>query len=302
MSDELLVVTNAAAGTTSDETVRAARAVWDAADRTYEVVETSGPDELDQALEGRGDRVVVVVGGDGSLHAVARALEERGELGSAVVGLVPLGTGNDLARGAGIPLDAAEAARVVLEGRPRALDALEDSAGGVVVNAVNAGIGAAASERAAPYKPRLGPIGYVVGAVSAGLRETGWHLRVEVDGEVVTDGEVVVDGSRRVLHLVVGNGPTVGGGAAAAPGARLADGQADVVVSLAAGPLARLGYATRLRRGGHVERSDVVTARGRQVVVSGEPFPWNVDGEIGRPRRDATWTVRPAAWRLLLPA
>ena len=295
MSSDLLVVTNAAAGTTSDEAVRAARAVWDEAHRPYDVVETSGRQELDEILARRGDRMVVVVGGDGSLHAVAGALERRGELGSAVVGLVPLGTGNDLARGAGIPLDPREAARVVLTGTPCLLDVLEDSAGGIVVNAVNAGIGASASERAAPWKARLGPLGYVVGAVAAGIREGGWYLRVEVDGEVL------VDGSRRALHLVIGNGPTVGGGAEAAPGARLSDGAADVVVSLATGPLARLGYATRLRRGEHTARRDVVTARGRRFVVSGEPFPWNVDGEIGRPRRDATWTVRPAAWRLLLP-
>ena len=55
-------------------------------------------------------REVVVAGGDGSLHAVVAALHERGELADAAVGLIPLGTGNDFARGVGLPLDPAEAA------------------------------------------------------------------------------------------------------------------------------------------------------------------------------------------------
>ena len=112
---------------------------------------------------------MVVCGGDGSVHAVVAALHRAGAAGPPV-GLIPLGTGNDLARALGLPLDPAAAARVVLDGRPRTLDLLVDDAGGMVVNAVHLGVGAEAARQAAALKPRLGRLAYLVGGVSAGLR------------------------------------------------------------------------------------------------------------------------------------
>ena len=66
-----------------------------------------------------GSRRIVVAGGDGSLHAVIAALHRRNELKNAVLGLLPMGTGNDFARGLGIPLDIEEAARVILADKQR---------------------------------------------------------------------------------------------------------------------------------------------------------------------------------------
>ena len=90
-----------------------------------------------------------MAGGDGSLHAVIAALHRRNELADAVVGLVPLGTGNDFARGVGIPLDPEEAARVVVAGNVRPVDLIVDCLGEVVVNNVHIGVGAPASHNAA---------------------------------------------------------------------------------------------------------------------------------------------------------
>ena len=70
-------------------------------------------------LHRAGSRRIVVAGGDGSLHAVVAALHRRNDLADAVLGLIPLGTGNDFARCMGIPLDPEEAARVILDGEVR---------------------------------------------------------------------------------------------------------------------------------------------------------------------------------------
>jgi YegS/Rv2252/BmrU family lipid kinase len=290
----LLVVTNAAAGSADDERVAAAVAVLREGTDVREE-SCSDPADLDRVLDSTGSRTLVVVGGDGSVHTTVAALHRRGELtADRPLGLVPLGTGNDLARTLGIPLEPADAARALLNARPRALDLAVDDAGGVVVNAVHLGVGAEAAERAGALKDRLGATAYAVGGVLAGATATGWDLRVEVDGTPVhTDDPVLMVG--------VANGRTIGGGSELAPGAEPDDGLLDVVVATSTGPLARLGFGVAMRQGEHVEREDVLVVRGRTVTVSGDPFPLNADGELAGPVPRRTWTVRPKAWSLLVP-
>lgn len=293
--NRLLVVTNAAAGSTDDERVDAALAVLrEAADVRVDTCADAG--DLDRLLDGLGDRTLVLAGGDGSVHTAVATLHRRGELSpDRPLALLPLGTGNDLARTLGIPLDPAEAARALLTGRRRPLDLLVDDTGGVVVNAVHMGIGAEAAEKAGALKERLGKAAYAVGSVLAGAGSIGWDLRVEVDGEPLHTDEPV-------LMVGVANGRTIGGGAELAPDAVPDDGLLDVIVATSTGPLARLGFGVALREGGHVEREDVVAVRGRTVLVTGEPFPLNADGELDGPVDRRTWTVRPGAWAVLVGA
>ena len=106
---------------------------------SVEVAATSSPGELDSVLHRAGSRRIVVAGGDGSMHAVIAALYRRHELAGRVIGLLPLGTGNDFARGNDIPLDVTEAARLILDGEPRPVDLLIDELGEIVVNNVHVG-------------------------------------------------------------------------------------------------------------------------------------------------------------------
>ena len=287
------MVTNAAAGSTDDDRVGAAMSVLEGA-ADVRVGRCAEPDDLDALLDTRDGRTVVLVGGDGSVHTAVATLRRRGELSpDDPLGLVPLGTGNDLARTLGIPLEPADAARALLHGTPRALDLLVDDAGGVVVNVVHLGVGAEAAEKATGLKDRLGKAAYPVGSVLAAAGPTGWDLRVEVDGSVVE-----VEGD--ALMVAVANGRTIGGGASIAPDAAPDDGLLDVVVATSTGPLARLGFGAALREGEHVERDDVVTRRGRTVTVSGQPFPLNADGELDGPVESRTWRVEAGAWSLLV--
>ncbi|MFD1933540.1 diacylglycerol/lipid kinase family protein [Nonomuraea mangrovi] len=290
---KLLVIRNSKAGGADDDIRRAAVAALEAG---ADVRICEDPEDLGRVLGEHSDRVPVVMGGDGTLHALVAALADRGELESRPVGLVPMGTGNDLARAAGLPLDPPRAARVVLDGRVRPMDLLADDRGGIVINAVHLGVGALGSREAVPLKSLLRRAAYVVGAVIAGVRAPGWRLRV------VADGGTLADGRRRVLLVGIGNGRSIGGGTPLTPDALLDDGLADVVVSFATGPLARLAFALRLRRGEHPDHADVRTCRAREITIAGEPVPVNADGEVGPEVTRRTWTVRHAAWRLLVPA
>ncbi|PVG84854.1 diacylglycerol kinase [Nocardioides gansuensis] len=299
------MVTNAEAGTADQETLdRAVAILRDEA--SVEVAATRNPGELDGVLHRAGTRRIVVAGGDGSLHAVVSALHKRHELADRTLALLPTGTGNDFARTVGIPLEVEDAARLVLEGRPRRLDLVVDETGEIVVNNVHVGAGAQASRKGKGWKERLGSagvggvnlgkLGYPIGALLSAVHPPHRRLRVEVDGTVVNDF------SRPLLMVAIGNGASVGGGTELTPEADPADGKVDVMVSRAVSPLAKAGYAVSLRRGEHHERDDVLYVRGSTATVSGEEFWVSADGEIYGPERSRSWRVEPAAWSLVLPA
>ena len=292
--DPLLLITNTDAGTNDAENVEKALAVMRTA-TDVEVCSTANQGELDGVLHRRGGRRVVVAGGDGSLHAVVAALHRRQELSDTVLGLIPLGTGNDFARGTDIPLDPEEAARLVVGGEVRPVDLIVDCVGEVVVNNVHIGVGAEASRKAHKWKQRLGRVGYGIGAAMASVNPPFVRLRVEVDGEVVARLD------QPVLQVAIGNGPNVGGGTELNPEADPEDGKMDVLVSFAVGPLSRFGYGFGLRKGEHHERDDVRYVRGSTVSVSGQAFYCSADGELYGPERNRTWHVEKGAFSMTLP-
>ncbi len=221
------MITNKGAGTSDEENLQLALDVLTPR-ASVDVVATSNPGELDGVLHRAGSQRIVVAGGDGSLHAVVAALHRRNDLARSVLGLIPLGTGNDFARCMGIPLDPEDAAAVILDGKVRPVDMMVDELGGVVVNNVHVGAGAQASRRGHRWKERLGSIGlgkvnlgklgYPIGAFQASFMPPQVRLRIEVDGEVAVD----VDDP--VLMVAIGNGTSVGGGAELTPEADPEDG------------------------------------------------------------------------------
>lgn len=302
--DPVLVITNAEAGTSDKETLERALEIL----RRYgsvEVASTSKPGELDGVLHRAGSRTIVVAGGDGSMHAVVQALHNRNELKDRTLALLPMGTGNDFARGTGIPLDLEEAARLVAAGEPRPVDLIVDETGSVVVNNVHVGVGAQASRKGKRWKDRLGSVGvgqvnlgklgYPIGAMLSAFHPPHRRLRVEVDGTVINDLD------RPVLMVALGNGATIGGGTEVTPEADPEDHRIDVMISRSVSPTAKLGYVFRLSGGDHHERDDVDYVRGREVSVSGEDFWVSSDGELYGPERHRSWRLVPGAYHMVLP-
>ena len=297
--DPLLLITNTDAGGGQQEALDVALEVL-RQHADVEVARTSNPGELDGVLQRAGSRSVVVAGGDGSVHAVVKALHRRHELSEHTLGLIPLGTGNDFARALGIPLEPEQAAAALVNGRPHPMDLIVDELGGVVVNGVHAGASAQASRRGARWKERLGPfgigiLGYPIGAAMAAVRPPFVRLRVEVDGEVISDMD------QHILMVAIGNGTSVGGGTELTPDADPSDGRLDVMISFATGPIERLAYVWQLRRGDHEERRDVIAVRAKQITVSGEDFWLSADGEIEGPERRRSWHLEPAAYSMIIP-
>jgi diacylglycerol kinase family enzyme len=230
--------------------------------------------------------VLVVFGGDGTVHEVANGLPLGG--GGPLVALLPAGTGNDLARALGLPPDPVAAATELASARPRALDLL-DCGPRRAANGINAGFAAAATDvLSRPVKKLLGPAAYLAGGLWAGVNPPTWPARVEVDGRVVEEDQA--------LAVVVGNGGSFGGGRWLLPDADVGDGLLDVLVVPAGVSKARL--ARHLARDRRLPR-DLPRLRGPAATVvtdmpcrlDGEPFP--TPGSV---------TVLPGAWQVLVPA
>lgn len=289
----LLAIANAEAGTASEE---ASGQAISTLRETYEVelVTTASLEELDAALAAHpAIDGVVVLGGDGSLHAVVAALFATSRLGDVTVGLVPLGTGNDFARTLGLPDDPVAAAQVIAGGRTRMIDLIVDGTGRVIVNAAHVGVGAEAAAAARPWKKALGPLGYAVGALISGMSTPGAEVEIQVDGaRVPSQGPVI--------QVAVGNGRFVGGGAELLPHADPSDGVLDVAVSFAAPLPRRIAYAWHLRRAEHHKRDDVAYLRGSEVSVRGDALRCTSDGELSEPAAGHTWRVRPGALRMFV--
>lgn len=242
--------------------------------------------QLAREAAGRGE-VVVAVGGDGMVGAVAGAVVDAG----GVLGIVPAGRGNDFARQVGLPHDPDALARVLLEGEPRLVDVAEAD-GRVVVGSVYAGVDSAASRIV--NRARLVPrrIVYPYAAVRALATFRPATYRISVDGEELTE---------RAYTVVAANSGYYGAGMHIAPDARVDDGLLDVVVIRA---VSRLRLAAALRElypGTHTRRPEVLVLRGREVRVAAErPIPVYGDGDpIGV--LPVTVRVRPGALRLLSP-
>ncbi len=229
--------------------------------------------------------LLIVVGGDGTVHEVVNGLPLGPGVETPAVAVVPGGTGNDFARGLGLPPDPVDAARALADCRPRRLDLL-DCDERRAANGMNAGFAAAATERlSAKVKRLLGPLGYALGGVLAGVDPPTWQARVEVDGEVV-EGET--------LAVVVGNGGSFGGGRWLLPEADLSDGLLDVLVVPATASKARLARGLARNR----LPSGLPRLRGRAVALA-TAMPCRLEGEP-TPTPDNI-SVLAAAWRVLSP-
>ena len=222
-----------------------------------EVAATSNQGELDGVLHRRGGRQVVVAGGDGSLHAVVAALHRRHELADTVVGLVPLGTGNDFARGVGIPLDPEEAARLVVDGqRPARRPDRRLPRRGRRQQRARRRRRPGQPQRARTSRRCSAGSATSLGALKAAVKPPFVRLRIEVDDHVVADF------AHPILMVAIGNGSRVGGGRRDHPGGRPRGRQArrdGVVLDRRRGPSSGTPSGSAAAR--HHERDDVLYLR-----------------------------------------
>jgi diacylglycerol kinase (ATP) len=243
-------------------------------------------DQLEEAAACGVERLVVA-GGDGMLGPAADASAAAG----LPFALVPTGTANDFARGAGLPLEPAEACRLAVTGRSvRALD-LARMDGRPFVNTASIGLSVQAADLAFPLKRVIGRCAYTLGALRAGFTASPVRCRVICDGDELFGG--------KAWQAIVANSGRFGAGSSIEE-ADPRDGLLDASV-VPVGSRVRLpGYAYAMRTGAIARAGDARHGRGRRVRVEvPHEVSWNVDGELIR-HPSAEFRVERAAARIVL--
>lgn len=256
-----------------------ARRLAEALDAPYREAGVEAEDGRDisalaRALVEEGAERLVVAGGDGTLNQAVNGLADR--LERLELAVLPLGTGNDLARSLDVPLDLEEAATLAREGEARPMDVgrLTGREERYFLNAAVGGIGGAINrELSSERKRRWGGLAYRLQAVAELRRLREYRVRIEFP-----DGETQEE---EAFCVLAANGRAAGGGIPVAPGALLDDGLLEVFVFRATGALSTGRMLLSALRGTHEEDPKVWFRQATAATVSATPAMWfDVDGEL----------------------
>src|SRR5215213_1555043 len=133
------------------------------------------------AAHGREADLIVVGGGDGTLNAAAEGVIEA----DRPLGVLPMGTANDLARTLGIPPDLDVAARVIAAGRTRRID-LGFVNGHPFFNVASIGLSAELAQKLTrEVKRRFGKLGYAMAAIRVLARARPFHAEIVSETESI---------------------------------------------------------------------------------------------------------------------
>lgn len=236
---------------------------------------TEGPGSgLKQAerMASEGIEIVVAAGGDGTISDVFQGL-----LGSnSVLGIIPLGTGNDFARTIRVGPNPDLAIRALAAGKVQSVDVghwRQEGREGHFLNVAGCGFDAAVADRINQgYRRVRGTTAYVLAVLQTLRSYKATELMIEVDGEHL---------SHRAMLCAIANAPSYGGGMKVAPTAEISDGLLDLVLVKDLPTHEFLRAFPRVFKGTHLTHPNVEHRTFRRLVIeSSSPAPFLVDGEV----------------------
>ncbi|MDQ3438333.1 MAG: diacylglycerol kinase family lipid kinase [Actinomycetota bacterium] len=263
-----------------------------------EWIETEGPEDAIGAAEEWREGLLIVAGGDGTINDVVNGLGRAGFPEGVTLGILPAGTGNDLAATLCIPEDPELAEDVIRQNRERRLDVARVRSEGIgerfFINVATGGLGAEISDaNDEELKERWGKLSYLRASLEVARNFDVRELTLYLDGE----GHQV-----KAVNIAVGNCRYTGGGWPATPMANPEDGLLDVVVieTLGIGALLDLAPAV-LSESNYLDNDGVLFVRAKEIRIETQPpgLEFTADGEvIGN--EPAQFSVLPRALRVIV--
>jgi diacylglycerol kinase (ATP) len=242
-------------------------------------IETRGPEDAMEAAQDWKDGLLIVAGGDGTVNDVVNGLGKAGFPDGVTLGILPTGTGNDLAATLCIPEDTELAEDVIRQNRERKLDVARVRSEGVgerfFINVATGGLGAEISDaNDEELKKRWGKLSYLRASLEVARNFDVRQLSLYLDGE---------EWGVKAVNIAVGNCRYTGGGWPATPKANPEDGLLDVVVieTLGAVELFNLAPAV-LAKYSYLDKEGVFFVRAKEIRVETKPpgLEFTADGEV----------------------
>lgn len=233
--------------------------------------------------------LVIVGGGDGTLNAAVDALVET----QLTLGILPLGTANDLARTLGIPNSLPDACKIIANGKVRRID-LGSVNGKHFFNVASCGLSVKITQRLTKKaKRRWGIFAYLITAL-----QVIWESRPFSAEIRMNDQSIRV----KTVQIAVGNGRYYGGGMAVVPDATIDDQRLDLYSLEIERWWQIIPLLPAMRQGRHIHSQSVRAFSGQEIeVYTRKPRPINTDGEITT-YTPAHFRVIPNALSVLVPS
>lgn len=232
--------------------------------------------------------LVIVGGGDGTLNAAVDGLVDT----QLPLGILPLGTANDLARTLGIPTSLSDACEVIAKGQLHRID-LGWVNGKHFFNVASMGLSVQITERLTKeVKRRWGVLAYAVTALQAIWQARPFRAEIRINGESIPV---------KTIQIAVGNGRYYGGGMAVVHDATIDDQRLDLYSLEVRHWWQIIALLPAIRGGRYINSRDVRTLHGQEIeVYTRRPRPINTDGEITT-YTPAHFRVIPYALSVLVP-
>ena len=233
--------------------------------------------------------LVILGGGDGTIRGGLRALKDA----NCVLGILPLGTANNLARNLGIPARLEEACEVLVNGMMTTIDL------GVVnerlfLNVAGMGLSTEINSGVPPdLKRKWGVVGYGIAALKVLRRTRQFTAEIECDG---------IAHKVRALQITVCNGRHFGAGLTIHPDARIDDERLDLCAFQVDHWWQPFLMAAALRSGRHLDLRGVQLLQGKAMTIRTKRRMWiDTDGEV-LTQTPAVFSVLPNALRVIRKA
>ena len=272
MNNILFIINPIAGGGKANSLISQIKESMDKHNRKYDIILTSKPKEAIEISKENVDKyeIIVAVGGDGTINEVAKGIISTGR---GTLGIIPGGTGNDMAKSLGISMDPQKSLEILNRGFKKEIDigTVNNSS---FFNIASVGLDAEVIENHNKFKSRIrGGKVYILSVIYTLFNFKDKDLEIEIDGKILNE---------KIMLLAVGNGKYYGGGMKIIPTAKINDGFLHICIVSGISKIKTMILFPTIFKGNHIKYEKYVRIyKAKKIKIKSKTkISINVDGEV----------------------
>lgn len=283
MGKILFIINPVAGGGKAEALIPLVKETMDKYKKEYDIKLTTKPKEAIEIAEESVEtyEITVAVGGDGTVNEVARGLINKGK---GTLGIVPGGTGNDMAKSLGISIDPVDALETLCKGLKKDIDIGHVNSSNFL-NIASVGFDAEVVINNVNLKKVIkSGISYAISVFYTLLSFKRKKVRITIDNNIIEE---------KIILLAVGNGKYYGGGMKILPMAKLDDEYLDICIVSNVSKLKLLFLFPTIFKGNHIKYKKYVKMyKGKTIKVeTKDKIYLNIDGEIASEIEEIVFSI-----------